>query len=143
MSSQISSMFYAWSSITNGECVHNFHNSVAEDAWYFLVSFLTQCWVIINKCHIFMPWYLHNIYRSPPHCFLLTSGHPQQHWKWNKQKCFSANLPRKTSTNSTASSTSDVSCRSNPNVFSYGAKTFLHYFHETGKFSFMDFSTCF
>ena len=25
MSSQISSMFYAWSSITNGECVHNFH----------------------------------------------------------------------------------------------------------------------
>jgi hypothetical protein len=21
-----------------------------------------------------MPWYLHNIYRSPPHCFLLTSG---------------------------------------------------------------------
>ena len=36
---------------------------------------------------------------------------------------FSANLPRKTSTNSTASSTSDVSCRSNPNVFSYGANT--------------------
>jgi hypothetical protein len=31
---------------------------------------------------------------------------------------FSANLPRKTSTNSTASSTSDVSCRSNPNVSS-------------------------
>ena len=29
---------------------------------------------------------------------------------------FSANLPRKTSTNSTASSTSDVSCRSNPEV---------------------------
>ena len=28
---------------------------------------------------------------------------------------FSANLPRKTSTNSTASSTSHVSCRSNPN----------------------------
>ena len=47
---------------------------LAEDVWYFLVSFLTQCWVIINRCHIFMPWYLHNIYRSPPHCFLLTSG---------------------------------------------------------------------
>ena len=36
---------------------------------------------------------------------------------------FSANLPRKTSTNSTASSTSDVSCRSNPNVSSYCANT--------------------
>jgi 23S rRNA U2552 (ribose-2'-O)-methylase RlmE/FtsJ len=32
---------------------------------------------------------------------------------------FSVNLPRKTSTNSTASSTSDVSCRSNPNVSSF------------------------
>ena len=31
---------------------------------------------------------------------------------------FSANLPRKASTNSTASSTSDVSCRSNPNASS-------------------------
>ena len=36
---------------------------------------------------------------------------------------FSANLLRKTSTNSTASSTSDVSCRSNPNVSSYCANT--------------------
>ena len=36
---------------------------------------------------------------------------------------FSANLPRETSTNSTASSTSDVSCRSNPNVSS---QMFLH-----------------
>jgi hypothetical protein len=36
---------------------------------------------------------------------------------------FSANLPRKASTNSTASSTSDVSCRSNPNVSSYCAIT--------------------
>ena len=36
---------------------------------------------------------------------------------------FSANLPRKPSTNSTASSTSDVSCRSNPNVSSYCANT--------------------
>ena len=36
---------------------------------------------------------------------------------------FSANLPRETSTNSTASSTSDVSCRSNPNVSSYCANT--------------------
>ena len=36
---------------------------------------------------------------------------------------FAANLPRKTSTNSTASSTSDVSCRSNPNVSSYCANT--------------------
>jgi hypothetical protein len=36
---------------------------------------------------------------------------------------FSANLPRKTSTTSTASSTSDVSCRSNPNVSSYCANT--------------------
>ena len=36
---------------------------------------------------------------------------------------FLANLPRKTSTNSTASSTSDVSCRSNPNVSSYCANT--------------------
>jgi hypothetical protein len=36
---------------------------------------------------------------------------------------FSANLPRKTSTNSTASSTSDVSCRSNPDVPSYSSNT--------------------
>ena len=36
---------------------------------------------------------------------------------------FSASLPRKTSTNSTASSTSDVSCRSNPNVSSSSANT--------------------
>jgi hypothetical protein len=36
---------------------------------------------------------------------------------------FSANLPRKTSANSTGSSTSDVSCRSNPNVSSYCANT--------------------
>jgi hypothetical protein len=36
---------------------------------------------------------------------------------------FSANLPRKTSTNSSASSTSDVSCRSNPNASSYCANT--------------------
>jgi len=34
-----------------------------------------------------------------------------------------SNLPRKTSTNSTASSTSDVSCRSNPDVPSYCANT--------------------
>jgi hypothetical protein len=32
-----------------------------------------------------------------------------------------SNLPRKTSTNSTASSTNDVSCRSNPDVPSYCA----------------------
>ena len=36
---------------------------------------------------------------------------------------FSANLPRKISTNSTASSTSDVSCRSNPDVPSYSSNT--------------------
>jgi hypothetical protein len=36
---------------------------------------------------------------------------------------FSANLPRKTSSNSTASSTSDVSCRSNPDVPSYSSNT--------------------
>ena len=36
---------------------------------------------------------------------------------------FSANLPRKTSTNSTASSTSDVSCRSNPDAPSYSSNT--------------------
>ena len=36
---------------------------------------------------------------------------------------FSANLPRKTSTNSTASNTSDVSCRSNPDVPSYSSNT--------------------
>jgi hypothetical protein len=36
---------------------------------------------------------------------------------------FSTNLPRKTSTNSTASSTSDVSCRSNPDVPSYSSNT--------------------
>jgi hypothetical protein len=36
---------------------------------------------------------------------------------------FSANLPRKTSTNSTASSIFDVSCRSNLNVSSYCANT--------------------
>ena len=36
---------------------------------------------------------------------------------------FSANLPRKSSTNSTASSTSDVSCRSNPVVPSYSSNT--------------------
>ena len=36
---------------------------------------------------------------------------------------FSANLPRKISTNSTASSTSDVSCRSISNVSSYCANT--------------------
>ena len=36
---------------------------------------------------------------------------------------FSGNLPRKTSTNSTASSTSDVSCRSNPDVPSYSSNT--------------------
>ena len=36
---------------------------------------------------------------------------------------FSANLPRKTSTNSTASSTSDVSCRSNPDVPFYSSNT--------------------
>ena len=36
---------------------------------------------------------------------------------------FSANLPRKTSTNFTASSTSDVSCRSNPDVPSYSSNT--------------------
>ena len=34
-----------------------------------------------------------------------------------------SNLPRKTSTNSTASITSDVSCRSNPDVPSYCANT--------------------
>jgi len=34
-----------------------------------------------------------------------------------------SNLPRKTSTNYTASSTSDVSCRSNPDVPSYCANT--------------------
>ena len=33
------------------------------------------------------------------------------------RNAFQQNLPRKTSTNSTASSTSDVSCRSNPGVF--------------------------
>jgi hypothetical protein len=57
-----------------------------------------------------MPWYLQNIYWSPPHCFLLTSGRDK-------------NLPRKTSTNSTASSTSDVSYRSNPDVPSYSSNT--------------------
>ena len=36
---------------------------------------------------------------------------------------FLANLPRKTSTNSTASSTSDVSCRSNPDVPFYSSIT--------------------
>jgi hypothetical protein len=36
---------------------------------------------------------------------------------------FSANLPRKTSTNSTASSTSDVSCGSNPDVPFYSSNT--------------------
>ena len=36
---------------------------------------------------------------------------------------FSANLPRKPSTNSTASSTSDVSSRSNPDVPSYSSNT--------------------
>ena len=36
---------------------------------------------------------------------------------------FLANLPRKTSTNSTASSTSYVSCRSNPDVPSYSSNT--------------------
>ena len=36
---------------------------------------------------------------------------------------FSANLPRKTSTNSSARSTSDVSRRSNPNASSYCANT--------------------
>ena len=45
------------------------------------------------------------------------------YWKWNQQKCFSANLPRKTSTNSTTSSTSDVSCRSNPDVPFYSSNT--------------------
>jgi hypothetical protein len=36
---------------------------------------------------------------------------------------FPANIPRKTSTNSTASSTFGVSCGSNPNVSSYCANT--------------------
>ena len=39
------------------------------------------------------------------------------------RNAFSANLPRKTSTNSTASSTSDVSCRSNPDVPFYSSNT--------------------
>ena len=39
------------------------------------------------------------------------------------RNAFQQNLPRKTSTNYTASSTSDVSCRSNPDVPSYSSNT--------------------
>ena len=48
------------------------------------------------------------------------------------QCSFQQNLPRQTSTNSTASSTSDVLCRSNPDVPSYSSKTNILPWHLLG-----------
>jgi hypothetical protein len=132
MSSEISSMFYGAVLHVNKLNVNLYTNPHSWALYCFVfhryentliyIAYVTcvctydahKCGQIVNITHRRFEQVLCNIGRV---------GKTERLIIYFNKHNFSANLPRKTSTNSSASSTSDVSCRSNPNVSSYCANT--------------------